>query len=69
MSDDAGHREQVFLVRMWPAQPAAARQGWRGSVQHVATGRKRYISGLADVMEFISAELTDATADAHSETT
>ena len=64
MSDDTGFRDQVFLVRMWPAQPTATRQSWRGSVQHVATGRKLYISGLGDVIEFIAAELGGPTADA-----
>ncbi|HEY5093480.1 MAG TPA: hypothetical protein VII69_00020 [Candidatus Eremiobacteraceae bacterium] len=67
MSDDKGPSDQVFLVRMWPAQPTATRHTWRGSVQHVATGRKLYISGLADVIEFISGELSDLTAEAHSE--
>jgi hypothetical protein len=63
MSHDNGPRERVFLVRMWPAQPSANRHAWRGSVQHVASGRKLYVSGLADVVEFITTELSDSTAE------
>jgi hypothetical protein len=56
--------EKVFIVRMWPAH-VADRQKWRGSVQHVSSGRKLYVSGLADIVEFITAELSASRTDDH----
>jgi hypothetical protein len=63
MDDERGPRDQVFLVRMWPARQASERHIWRGSIQHVPSGRRLYVSGLADVLEFITTELSESTAE------
>jgi hypothetical protein len=63
MHHDKRPREQVFLVRMWAIQTSDKRHAWRGSVQHVASGRKLYISGLADLVEFVTSELSDSTTE------
>ncbi len=63
MSHDNGPRDQVFLVRFWPGQTAGNRQLWRGSILNVASGNKLYVSGLAEVVEFISTELPDVTPE------
>jgi len=63
MDDEWGSRDQVFLVRMWPARTPSERHAWRVSVQHVPSGRRLYISGLADVLEFITAELSESTTE------
>jgi hypothetical protein len=65
MHHDKGAREQVFLVRMWPVQSSANKHAWRGSVQHVASGRKLYLSGLADLVEFVTTELSGSAAEEH----
>jgi hypothetical protein len=63
VSLDNAH-EKVFIVRMWPAH-AAGRKKWRGSVQHVTSGRRLYFSGLADIIEFITVELSSSTTSDH----
>jgi len=59
VDQDRGPRDQLFLVRIWPAQQPDNRRAWRGSVQHVRSGRRLYISGLVDVVEFITNELSE----------
>jgi hypothetical protein len=66
MDDERSSRDQVFLVRMWPARQPSERHAWRGSVQHVPSGRRLYISGLADVLEFITTELTESATEERS---
>lgn len=66
MDKDKGPRDQVFLVRIWPAQQPDSRRAWRGSVQHVHSGRRLYFSGLVDVVEFITNELSEPTPDERS---
>jgi hypothetical protein len=51
MSD---RRECVFLIRMWRPGDDAGDGTWRGSIHDVTTGRRRYITGLADASEFIT---------------
>ncbi|HET9344009.1 MAG TPA: hypothetical protein VFO25_13965 [Candidatus Eremiobacteraceae bacterium] len=48
--------EHVFLVRMWRERGGADPQ-WRGSVQHVATGRRLFVGSAAEVGDFISLQL------------
>ena len=50
-------REHVFLVRMWLDGNLSDAGSWRGSIHEVATGRRRYVSGLADIGEFIEGAL------------
>ena len=48
--------EHVFLVRMWLERGATESQ-WRGSVQHVASGRRLFVGSPGEVSEFISVQL------------
>ena len=50
-------RERVFLVRMWRDGNLSDAGSWRGSIHEVATGRRRYLSALADIVEFIAGAL------------
>lgn len=48
--------EHVFLVRMWLERGNAESQ-WRGSVQHVASGRRLFVGSPGEVSDFISTQL------------
>jgi hypothetical protein len=52
----ADRTEFTFVVRMWLRDESADSQ-WRGSVQEVTSGQKRFISGTRDVAEFIASYL------------
>jgi len=51
-------REYTFLVRIRQLKEAPDPQ-WRGSVHEVSSGKRRFVSGARDVIEFISAYLRD----------
>ena len=53
--------EHVFLVRMWLERGATASQ-WRGSVQHVASGRRLFVGSPGEVSDFITLQLASAHA-------
>ncbi len=46
-------RECVFMIRMWHGGDRVGGADWRGSIHDVTTGRRRYISALGDVSEFL----------------
>ena len=43
---------------MW-REPSAARDAWRGSIQDVASGRTLYVTGPADIVDFIALRLVE----------
>jgi hypothetical protein len=45
--------EHLFVVRIWREAGANDRDAWRGSVEHVATGARRYFAALAELDAFI----------------
>jgi hypothetical protein len=51
-----------FIVRVWrePREAPDELPLWRGMIEHVMTGRRRYMSDLAEVTEFIRQELDPA---------
>ncbi len=49
-------RELTFIVRL-RQQPGAAEPQWRGSVQEVSSGGRRFITGTREISDFISAYL------------
>jgi hypothetical protein len=51
-------REFTFLVRIRQQSEAAGPQ-WRGSVHEVSSGKRRFVSGTRDVIEFITSYLRD----------
>jgi hypothetical protein len=61
--DDDGRVEHVFLVRMWLERGGGEAQ-WRGSVQHVATGRRMFVGSPGEVGDFIALQLPVKTAGA-----
>ena len=44
---------------MW-LEPDARRSQWRGSVRHVASGRRLFVAGTADIADFIALQLGPA---------
>jgi hypothetical protein len=51
-------REYTFLVRIRQLDEAPDPQ-WRGSVHEVSSGKRRFVSGARDVIEFITSYLHD----------
>jgi hypothetical protein len=51
-------RELTFIVRLRQEASATETQ-WRGSVQEVSSGGRRFITGTREISEFIAAYLRD----------
>lgn len=61
-------RDHLFIVRIWlepgaevcpaPASGLSDETGWRGSVQHVRSGRRLYFRRLADLDEFMRRQMS-----------
>lgn len=56
MDDQDQRVEHVFLVRMWLERGGGEAQ-WRGSVQHVGSGRRMFVGSPGEVGDFISLQL------------
>ena len=56
-------REVTFLVRMWSQQENSGSNQWRGSVQEVASGKRRFVTGTPDVADFIAMHLQQSKRD------
>ena len=53
-------REQVFVVRFWPVPNAGKERHWRGCVDHLPTGERRYFVELVELNEFVDGLLSSA---------
>lgn len=53
--------EHVFVVRIWQQGEAGKASTLRGSVEHISSQERRYISHLEDMVRFIEARLQDPT--------
>lgn len=47
---------EVFILRIWreAREIAGAPAIWRGVIQHVPTGERRFIQNFADLREFVA---------------
>jgi hypothetical protein len=45
--------EHLFVVRVWLEPGAAPGDEWRGSVEHIPSGSRRYFGALTDLQTFI----------------
>jgi len=52
--------EQTFIVRTWRDATDSIETGWHGSVEHVATKKRRYFRDFADLSAFIAIHRDDA---------
>ncbi|HZV76272.1 MAG TPA: hypothetical protein VFF63_00780 [Candidatus Babeliales bacterium] len=50
--------ERVFVVRVWEEAGASTRDGPRGSIHELASGRRFFFSGLRDLHDFLSVRLS-----------
>lgn len=50
-----GQSFHSFIVRIWrePREILGARAQWRGLIEHVASGQRRYVNDLAGLETFI----------------
>lgn len=48
--------EHLFVVRVWYAAGVAHADAWRGSVEHPASGARRYFSDYPTLTAFIATE-------------
>ena len=50
---------QVFIVRIWrePREIDGATPKWRGLVEHVTSGERRYVERLNEIAPFIASHL------------
>ena len=56
--------EHVFLVRMWLERGQTRDDSqWRGSVQHVASGRRLFVGSPGEVGDFIGLQLRTPTEE------
>jgi len=46
--------EHLFVVRIWFEAGAHEGDAWRGSVEHVATGTRRYFAALDELDAFVA---------------
>jgi hypothetical protein len=51
-SEDSDH---AFIIRIWKEnrELEGASPGWRGVIEHVSTGKRRYLQELAHIIAFI----------------
>jgi hypothetical protein len=49
--------ERVFVLRVWEEAGALNRDGPRGSIHELETGRRFFFSGLRDLHDFLSLRL------------
>lgn len=59
--------EHVFVVRIWQQGAAGKASSLRGSVEHISSQERRYISHLEDLVRFIEARLQDPAASDEGE--
>jgi len=53
------HKTQVFIVRIWcePREIEGAHGEWRGYLEHVHSGERRYVKSLQEITAVIDAIL------------
>ena len=45
--------DEIFVIRVWSENDAAARGAWRASVTHVATRERRFFTNYGELCEFL----------------
>jgi hypothetical protein len=61
VSEATHAHSHVFIVRIGTVPEGEASHALRGSVEHVPTRRRRYLSSLAELDEFIQMVIAGAT--------
>lgn len=52
---------QVFIVRIWcePREIEGAKPEWRGVIEHVSSGTRRYVLDISEIERFVSRYVTE----------
>ncbi len=56
MADPPLRDEHLFVVRVWREAGASGPGAWRGSVEHIDSGQRKYFADLDDLRAFIVTE-------------
>lgn len=56
-------RVATFIIRLWMEEDEEPKQTWRGQVEHVQSGEKRYVHEPAQVIRFIEEHCGDWVTD------
>jgi hypothetical protein len=66
---DATDNSHSFIVRVWLEQRAAADAPpiWRGVIEHVSSGDRRYIQSLSELTDYLNQYLPMQEANPHKE--
>ncbi len=62
MSDAANRPHHLFIVRLWREPGQISLGQWRGSVEHVPSGRRLYFVSLSDLADFITLRIAGDTS-------
>jgi hypothetical protein len=54
MDKTTSRPQHIFVVRLWSECENCSEAQWRGSVEHVPTGKKLYFTSLGDLNDFIT---------------
>jgi hypothetical protein len=56
----------VFVIRIWfePREIEGASPEWRGSIEHLGSGKRRYFTNLSDISNYIAPFLGEAGVEA-----
>ena len=57
VSEAADRPHHLFVVRLWRESGHTVLGQWRGSVEHVPSGRRLYFVSLSDLADFITLRL------------
>ena len=57
MIDIPTRPQHLFIVRMWSETTDPDPAQWRGSVEHVPSGRKFYFTSVRDLNDFIALQI------------
>ncbi len=52
-------RAATFIVRLWAEDSPQEEAPWRGEVEHVQSSERRYVSELAQIVQFIEERFGD----------
>jgi len=53
MAQTGRSRTATFLVRLWVENEEETESAWRGQVEHVQSGEKRYVREISQMVKFI----------------
>lgn len=52
-----GRKELTLVVRLWAEDDPTKEESWRGQVEHVPLGEKKYFKDLEQLLQIIRHEL------------